>query len=149
MKRRWFSRKSLLLIPLFPLMAVGCRHGHRHHKEMNQEELAEHFKDKAEWVLDEVDATDAQFTAVNGILDGLAADLMPLKKEHRGTHERFRTLLEAERIDRAALDAARKDVVDMFDRASLRVMTAMADIGDVLTVEQRRELAAEWKKRRR
>lgn len=146
MTKRWFRRMSWFLITIFPLMVAGCRHGQRwHHKDMNQEDLAEHFKDKAEWVLDEVDATDAQVTQVNGILDGLAADLIPLKREHRGLGERLHELAGAERIDREELEAARKSMVDLFDRATSRVLTAVADAAEVLTVEQRRELVAEWK----
>lgn len=147
-KLRWFTKRSWILIPLLPLMVGGCRH-RCHHRDMSEKELAEMFKDRAEDVLDEVDATDQQFRAVNGILDGLAADLMPLKKEHKPLHDRFAKALEADRIDRQEIEAIRKTMMDLIDRATTSGLGALADVGDVLTPEQRRELVAEWRERHR
>jgi Spy/CpxP family protein refolding chaperone len=136
-----------MLIPMAPLvLAAGCRHGHCHHGEMNADQMAERFKDGAETILDEVDATDAQTRAVNAIVERLARDLAPMHKEHGDLKAQLHKALSAEQVDRQELERVRRQALDLIDRASARALDALAEGSAVLTVEQRRELASHWRR---
>ena len=65
---------------------------------------------------------------------------------HDFTREGREALIEAltrETVDREALEALRQNKLATADRASQRLLTALADAADVLTPVQRQELAAE------
>jgi Spy/CpxP family protein refolding chaperone len=49
-------------------------------------------------------------------------------------------LLARERVDRAALEALRADQLRLAEQASLRFTQALADMADVLTPAQRKQL---------
>lgn len=148
--RNWFKRGRFLLVPMAPLfMMGGCRYGHGCHGrggEMSADAMAERFKEGAEHVLDEVDASDEQIRAVDKIVEGLAGDLAPLHKEHRDLKAQLHKTLSAEKIDRQELERLRRQALDLIDRASARALEAVAQGGEVLTVKQRRDLASAWDK---
>ena len=50
-------------------------------------------------------------------------------------------LLSRESVDRAALETLRADQLRLADQASMRFTQALADVADVLTPEQRKQLA--------
>jgi len=136
-----------MLVPMLPLFAAGCRLGRcGHAREMSKEDLAELLKDRSEHVLDEVDATEAQVRSVHGILDGVAADLTAMRKEHQDLRAQLIKALGADRVDRQELERLRRQALDLIDRASARGLGALADTSDVLTAEQRRDLVAQWRR---
>jgi Spy/CpxP family protein refolding chaperone len=51
------------------------------------------------------------------------------------------TLLAQPTIDRAALEALRANQLQLAEQASRRLTQALADVADVLTPEQRKQLA--------
>jgi periplasmic protein CpxP/Spy len=50
-------------------------------------------------------------------------------------------LLSRESVDRAALEALRVDQFKLVEQASMRLTQALADVADILTPEQRKQLA--------
>lgn len=90
----------------------------------------------------EIDATDAQKARIDPLVKQALQDLKPLHEQLRSAHQQATTLLTQPAIDRAALEAARVADMQLADQASKRLVQLMADVGDVLTAEQRGKLAA-------
>jgi protein CpxP len=97
----------------------------------------------------EIDATDAQKQALAPIVKDAARDLLPLRASLRTGRQRAIDLLSQPTIDRAALEALRADQLRWTEDASKRLTQALADVADVLTPEQRRELAGRFGRWRR
>jgi Spy/CpxP family protein refolding chaperone len=97
----------------------------------------------------EIDATDAQKARLEPIVKQAARDLLPLRENfHAGRREAIE-LLSQERVDPAALEALRAKQIGLADDASRRLARAIGEAAEVLTPEQRRELAARFARRHR
>jgi periplasmic protein CpxP/Spy len=94
----------------------------------------------------EVDATDAQKAQIGPLVKQAVNDLLPLQSQLRASRAQFITGLTQSAVDRTALEAARTTHLQLADQASKRLVQLIADVGDVLTPEQRNELAAQLKK---
>ncbi len=90
----------------------------------------------------EVDATPDQKEKLTDIVKGAARDLAPLRGNMYRVRQQTVDLMGAESVDRAAIENLRADQLALMDAASKRLTKALADVADVLTVEQRRKLAA-------
>lgn len=95
-----------------------------------------------EWVLRGVDATEEQKQHARHITDRLIDDLAPSIEKHRGFREAMARELAKPEIDREALEKLRQEELALADAASKRLVAAIADLGEVLTPEQRSELVA-------
>ncbi len=130
---------GLVMSPLGQIAGAGLfRGGHDGH---SPEDMQEHVEYVAGWVLGKVDATEAQTEAINAILARTLDEMMELKGNHEGSHAEVVAQLTAERIDRDALEAMRAEHLQRFDTASRQLTTAIAEIGEVLSAEQRVQLA--------
>ena len=89
----------------------------------------------------EIDATDAQKQQLGPIVKGAAQDLLPLRARMHDTRRQAIELLSQQTIDRAALEALRADKLKLAESASQRLTQALADVADVLTPQQRQQLA--------
>jgi periplasmic protein CpxP/Spy len=89
----------------------------------------------------EIDATDAQKQQLAPIVKGAARDLVPLRTQFHDARRQAVDLLSRERVDRTALEALRADQLRLAEQASIRVTQALADVADVLTPAQRKQLA--------
>lgn len=89
----------------------------------------------------EIDATDAQKQQLAPIVKAAAGDLLPLRAPLHDAHRQAVELLSRDTIDRAALEALRVDQLRLAEQASQRFVQALADVADVLTPEQRKQLA--------
>ena len=101
-----------------------------------------------EWRVDgmlaEVDATDDQRDRVHGIVAAAITDMAEFREFKNEGREALVEALTKETVDRAELETLRQQKLDLADRASRRLLTALADTADVLTPAQRTELAEEW-----
>ena len=94
----------------------------------------------ADWVLNRVQATDAQREQVKGVLAQALQELGPLRDQHRQHRDAFAAALAEPTVDRTALEELRRAELQLAEQASTRIVTALADIADALTPEQRAEL---------
>lgn len=94
----------------------------------------------ADWVLNRIQATEAQREQVKGVLGQALQDLGPLRDRHRQHRDAVAAALAQPAVDRAALEALRRAELELAEQASTRIVTALADIADALTREQRAEL---------
>jgi Spy/CpxP family protein refolding chaperone len=88
-------------------------------------------------VLDQVKATDSQRTAVKSIFERMFAEMRPIHEQHKTLHDQIVTALSADTVDRAAVEALRKQVPTLVDQASQVLTKAVLDISQVLSAEQR------------
>lgn len=98
----------------------------------------------------EVDATDAQKQQLGPIVKAAVRDLLPLHDRIHEARSQAVTLLSQPTVDRAALEVLRASQVQLWEQASRRLAQALADVADVLTPEQRKQLAeraAHWRGR--
>lgn len=144
-KRRRWGRRALLSLAL--LLGVGGvayaaapHHGWK--APSTPEEARAHAGHMAGRVLDKAQASADQRARVDQILDATAPQMWNLRGEAKDLHGELHDLLTADTIDRAAIEAARKDAVDLVDRGSKVVALALADAAEALTPEQRRTIAA-------
>ena len=111
----------------------------------------ERFERFVEWkvedMLDEVDASDDQRERVRTIASAALADMGEFRDFRRAGRDALVDALTQEAVDREALEALRQSKLETADRASLRLLTALADAAEVLTPAQRAELAEELQSR--
>jgi Spy/CpxP family protein refolding chaperone len=116
--------------------------GFRHHRGGHSaEEVSERVSFMTEWVLKKVDASEEQTHQVQDIVLETVSDLFPLKDQHRANRQAFRETLAQPTIDRQALENIRTAELQLAETMSSRIVGAIADTADVLTPEQRTELA--------
>ena len=114
---------------------------HRGDGGPDPERVRAHAKLATHWVMRMVDATGEQEERVQGIVAAAASDLLELAPSHREHREALAALLGGDSIDRAALETLRAAELALFETASRRLAAAVADAAEVLTPEQRAELA--------
>ena len=117
-----------------------------HHRGPNPEAMRERMEFATDWMLSKVKATDAQKLQVRGILTATFDDLRGLAETHRENRHALFKVLSADTVDRSQLEALRQSELALADQASRRITQALADTADVLTPEQRRELAERFRR---
>ena len=103
--------------------------------------MDEHLDRMLKHLYVEIGATDAQQQLLAPIVKGAAQDFLPLRAKMHEAHRRAAELLSQDTVDRAALETLRADHMRLAEQASTRFVQALADVADVLTPEQRRQLA--------
>lgn len=133
-----------------PWSGPGCRvgmfGGHGHHGPMNPEEMRARLEFGTDWILNKVEATPTQREQVKTAMLAALKDLEPLGESHRANRDAFSAALAADTIDRAKLESLRTAELQLAERASQRMVQALADAADALEPAQRRKLAEMAKK---
>lgn len=129
MKRQLLFAGALVLVPIVAIAGSGL-HGRHGNPKAHVEEM-----------LDDVDATDAQRQAIAPLVDRATARAHEIHAQGEELHDELHDLLTADVIDRAALELVRVDAVALVDRASREMVDAMTGMAEVLTPEQRKEIA--------
>lgn len=96
-------------------------------------------------LLSDVKATDAQRTQIQKIAEGARTDIAKLHEGGSKLHEQGLAVLTQPTVDAAAAEKLRQQMLAQHDQVSKRMLTAMLEIGKVLTPEQRATLAARMK----
>jgi Spy/CpxP family protein refolding chaperone len=154
--RRWFWMGGWAFAGLAVLAAMavprvwayrglsggGPGGGHRFGAQMMHDPAAvkQHAGMALEWLLRGVSASDEQKQRAKRISDGLIDELVPSAERHRQHREAIARELAKPQIDRAAIERLRKEELALADDASRKVSTAVADLAEVLTPEQRAEI---------
>jgi len=97
--------------------------------------------ERVDGALDAVEATDEQREATRDIVDDALFEMQAYRDEGRDIRTAVRAAFEQDTVDRVALESARGDLVDLFDRATATLFGMFADVADLYTPEQR----AEWR----
>lgn len=112
----------------------GCPHGG-----------ADQHRERVAFVVDhmlgEIDASDEQRESIDAILESAferADEAREGKEEHRA---QLRAALTADTVDREALEALRVEALEHMEEASVALMDVLIETGEVLTPEQREQLA--------
>lgn len=103
--------------------------------------LDEHLDRMLKHLYVELDASDAQKQQLAPIVKAAAQDLLPLRTRLHDARRQAIELLSQPSIDRAALEVLRAEQLGLADQASKRFVQALADVADVLTPAQRKQVA--------
>ena len=95
----------------------------------------------------EVDATPEQKAKLAEIATAAAKELQPLREKAREARKQAMALLAAPAVYRGAIERLRSEQMQAADAASKRLTQALADVAEVLTPEQRKQLAERMQKR--
>jgi Spy/CpxP family protein refolding chaperone len=154
--RRLFNRYTLLAFVAGTSLTIGVGalavEGAWHHGMMmlhgphSAAEISAHVDHGLKHLYAEIDATDAQKAQIDPLVKQAVNDLVALHSQLDGAHGRFVQALLQTPVDRTALEAARASHIQFADQASKRIVQLIADVGDVLTPEQRKGLAAHLQK---
>lgn len=157
-RRPWGRRVAIgaLLIGLGTVsgFAISNVHGEpgrfwhgMHHRPFDASRMAERIEFRVDRVLTRINATQEQKDNVGTIIKSAVTDVTGLGVHPWETRQKLMTLLGAEKIDPAAIEALRAEQVGKIDAASKRMVQAMTEAAAVLTPEQRHELAQRWQDR--
>jgi protein CpxP len=123
------------------LFGHGPRFGHHGAHRFDEAHVRRHV----EWVLRGVDPSEAQVDEITRITTA-AAQEMHAGRDRAADHAKITAALSGARVDREALEALRAGHVAALDAASVKLTEALAQVAEVLTPEQRAELAEEHAK---
>jgi protein CpxP len=112
------------------------RHGHRSPER------------GVERMLDAVEASDAQREQIRGVLGELEDLWRAQRRARRESHEAIAAALTGDEIDRAALEAIRTAQVESFQATSQQMLGALVRAAEVLTPEQRQQIAEHMREHR-
>ncbi len=99
--------------------------------------MQERLEFATDWVLSRVGASDAQREQVKRIVAQTHADIASLRDQHLQNRQAFLERLTQPSVDRAGLEQLRQAELARAEKASARIVKAVADVADVLTPEQR------------
>jgi Spy/CpxP family protein refolding chaperone len=120
----------------------GFGHGRfRGDHDHDPEEVRERIGFVSDRILGYLDASEAQREAIDEILDRSVAETFASLGQRGEVHEQLSALLASPEVDRAALESLRAQQIALADTLSRELTTTLADIADVLTPEQRSDLA--------
>jgi Spy/CpxP family protein refolding chaperone len=125
----------------------GAWHGGRG-EQADPEAMKRRIDASVRWMLADVNATDAQREKIAAIVEATRKEMAPLREKHREARRAVMELLAKPNVDRAAIEAIRAQEIQSADAMSRRFVQSLADVAEVLTPEQRAQLAEKMKQRR-
>lgn len=146
-RRRFFRRAGVFALIGGLAAGIGVR-AYAHGGWRRGEPLSEAQLDRMLGHLYlEIDATEEQKRRLAPIVKDAARELQPLHEKFHAARRQAIELLTRDRIDPAAIESLRAEHLRLADDASRRLTRALADAAEVLTPEQRKELAARFGRR--
>ncbi len=150
--RRLFNRHTLIAFVAGAAVvagvgaAMGEATGGWHHGMMmdgthSAADMSDHIDHMLKHLYVELDATDAQKAQIGPLVKQAVSDLQPLHAQLATAHTHAMQALTQDPVDRASLETARAEHLQLADQASKRFTQLIADVGDVLTPAQRKALS--------
>ncbi len=120
----------------------SAMHGgnHKGFAEISDADIEAHVERMVKHAAIEIDATQEQQVKITALVTAVAKDLKPVHERMRATGREIHDLLLAETIDRAALERLRAERLADAERISKNLISALADVAEVLSAQQRRLL---------
>ncbi len=123
----------------------GGMRGHgmfgRHHSPPDAEAMRDRVAFGIEWGLRKLDATPEQQEQIQAIAADAVDRMVVLHERHGASKAALRDLITAEQVDRLALETWRVEQLASLDEGTKQLAESVANALDVLTPEQRAELA--------
>jgi len=110
--------------------------------------MDEHLDRMLKHLYVEIDATDEQKQRLAPIVKQAAKELLPLREKASDARKKAAELLTQDSVDRAAIETLRTEQLQLVEQASRRFTQALADVADVLTPAQRRQIAQHFQHQR-
>ncbi|NWF39769.1 periplasmic heavy metal sensor [Mariprofundus sp. NF] len=131
------------------LFGPGCGYAGWHHggHHWSQADITERMDRMTDHLIDHVDASQAQGEQIKAIVNSYAPRLQATKTSHLDNRSAFTRALTQPSVDRSELEAVRQSELALLNSNSQELVQMIADIADVLTPEQRQELASDVKER--
>jgi len=143
-RRRWFAGLATLGgLSLLGIQTQAQSLGRR--RNLDPEEIARRLVNRIDRLIAAVGGTAQQKDQLVAIATAAQADLQPIREQMRQARLRGLELLAAPVIDRAALEQLRVTRMQAADAKSKRRVQAMADAAEVLTPQQRTQVAERLK----
>ena len=147
--RRLFNRYTVIAFVAGAALTAGigawaagmsCTHGMMMGGTHSAADMSAHVDHVLKHLYVEIDATAAQKAQIDPLVKQAVSDLLPLHSQLGASHARVMQALAQNPVDRAALESARAEHLQLADQASKRFVQLIADVGDVLTPTQRKAL---------
>jgi len=125
---------------------TGCHHGHSPYASgsgIDVEKIGKMTEKRLDHMLDEVDASDEQKAKANEIVKRSLSEGAPKAGQLRDSRQQFAKLLAAPTLDKAAIEQLRVEQIHGADEMSKIAIQTMVQVAEVLTPEQRKNLAEE------
>jgi Spy/CpxP family protein refolding chaperone len=136
--------KKTLIASALALVAVVSLAGFRgcgHHDHRDPAKVAAFVAERLEDALDDLDATPAQRTAIQGIKDKLLADAQKVHAGRAADHAMLLAEWNADHPDRAKIQALVDQRAAELTALAHEAADAVIQVHDVLTPEQRAKVA--------
>ena len=115
--------------------------GYFRHAAHDPEMMSARIEFATAWLLSRIDASDEQRQQVKAIVQATVQDLAAVREQCIQNRQTLLQTLAQPTIDRAVLGDIRHTGLQLADTASDRIVTALADVAEVLRPEQRAKLA--------
>lgn len=146
-RRRWllFGLPIAAIAALFTARAFahGFRQGCAHEGELSEEELNERREHMVDFAARFLDVTPQQKTRLSALAKELTPQFVALRKEGKALRDKAQQAVSDD--NRAALEGVRLQGMQLAERASQQWLAAYGKLADILTPEQRKELAEHLK----
>ena len=119
--------------------AHGRRHGWGGGQDLTEDELKDRRQHMVEFAARYLEATAQQKTRLQALADEVAPQLQAMRKEGKSLRDKAHEAVRSD--DRAQLEQLRKEAMLLGERASQQWLTAYGKLADILTAEQREQLA--------
>jgi Spy/CpxP family protein refolding chaperone len=113
---------------------------HRRFADWSDADIEARIERMVKHVAIEIDATQEQQEKITALATAVAKDLRPVHDRLRASGKELHELLLADTIDRAALERLRAERLADAERISKNLVSALADVAEVLSPEQRKVL---------
>ena len=120
----------------------GGWHG-SHHKgfaDYSEAEIEAQIERMVKHAAIEIDATQEQQEKITALVTAVAKELQPVHDQMRATGREIHDMLLADTIDRSALETLRAARFADAERMSKELVSALADVAEILSLEQRKVL---------
>lgn len=121
----------------------GGERRHRRHlrfETMSEAEIQKNVSRAVRHIAIEVDASPEQTEKITNLLVAVAKQMQPVPAGFRDAGKQMHDLLLVPTIDRAAIEKLRQERIAAADAASKEVTTALIEVAEILSVEQRKML---------